>query len=462
VSGTTFTLNGFRTGSAFCLAFSATGASVRSSVTCAPLAQLRAAREPAVVVNLDADVGDRRTAPTRVGPLVVTHVPRAYVTFGIVTVGVRRVEVAGHGRAVDALVAGNAFLAVVDRPAAAYETEHVWATTAGGERVAIPFVGSRLGRRTALGPAAVQRHVRGGTIGWLVRRELRGGPVPRSRWPRLMRPLAGVFAREVRPDPGSLYRFVVSIGRGTLPFANGPEALVCNSLLTHGSSGTGCAPLARLFARGPLSFSVGWLGGSQTATFSGLASDDVARIELFLADGERLRAPLADNAFFVQGSRAAFPARLVAFDRDGRVIEVKTFASGGGRSTPGSSGPRLAQGAAWRTILRAHGASVDVGRGSDDRTCFVERLPGGASRSGCLSPRWRGPDLQLVVEPGVLVGHVRPGIASVVVHLADGREQRVGVAHGSFVLAALAGPARYAVGVDARGRAVARQSFTRR
>ena len=56
-------------------------------------------------------------------------------------------------------------------------------------------------------------------------------------------------------------------------------------------------------------------GGQQYVQFDGLASDDVARMELFYARGERVRVPLVDNVFLVKAARSKFPARLVAYDK---------------------------------------------------------------------------------------------------------------------------------------------------
>jgi len=60
-----------------------------------------------------------------------------------------------------------------------------------------------------------------------------------------------------------------------------------------------------------------------------IASDDVSRIEVFLSNGERWRAPLRDNATAFRIQRAKFPARFVAYDAAGRVIDVKTIRGGG-------------------------------------------------------------------------------------------------------------------------------------
>lgn len=53
-------------------------------------------------------------------------------------------------------------------------------------------------------------------------------------------------------------------------------------------------------------------------------SDGVARIDLFLTDGERWPVPLKDNAFSVEVPRAKRPAELVAYDAAGRIVGITT------------------------------------------------------------------------------------------------------------------------------------------
>lgn len=79
--------------------------------------------------------------------------------------------------------------------------------------------------------------------------------------------------------------------------------------------------LARAFSLG---IGVGH-GGDQYAVLDGLASDDVVRMELYLATGERIAVPLRDNVYFVQAPRTRFPVRLVAYDSADRVIGIETF-----------------------------------------------------------------------------------------------------------------------------------------
>jgi hypothetical protein len=83
-------------------------------------------------------------------------------------------------------------------------------------------------------------------------------------------------------------------------------------------------PVGRLFLFGPFNYGLGGAGADQYVWLDGLASDDVARMELFLASGERVAVPLRDNVFRVEVARLKFPIRLVAYDSDDRVIGIRT------------------------------------------------------------------------------------------------------------------------------------------
>jgi hypothetical protein len=61
-------------------------------------------------------------------------------------------------------------------------------------------------------------------------------------------------------------------------------------------------------------------GGDQYGIATGLSADGVARMALFLANGERIPVPIRDNVYVVQFPFAACPAVLAAYDREGRVV----------------------------------------------------------------------------------------------------------------------------------------------
>jgi hypothetical protein len=109
----------------------------------------------------------------------------------------------------------------------------------------------------------------------------------------------------------------------------GARKEVCYYLVTRGGAGGTCAALRELFRRGPLALTWGFSGaGQQFWIASGLASDDVARVTVFLATGERRPAALRDNVVIVRVAAAKLPARLVGYDSAGRVVAVQTV---GGR-----------------------------------------------------------------------------------------------------------------------------------
>jgi hypothetical protein len=79
------------------------------------------------------------------------------------------------------------------------------------------------------------------------------------------------------------------------------------------------------------------MGGGSGAfvTIGGVASDDVARLEVLLSDRQTAAVPLVDNAFVVDVPRANLPARLVAYDDADRVIGVSDpWADFGAGSSP--------------------------------------------------------------------------------------------------------------------------------
>ena len=140
----------------------------------------------------------------------------------------------------------------------------------------------------------------------------------------------------LEPDPQDFLRILVSDRTIIeMPF-NMPKAKlrrgehqICIGIVTHGSAVTGCRTIEQLFRDRPWDLTSGFSGGGQQIwTVQGLVSDDVARIEVFLGTGVHWQAPLRDNATIFRIPRAKFPARIVAYDRDGRVIAVQTIRGG--------------------------------------------------------------------------------------------------------------------------------------
>ncbi len=307
----------------------------------------------------------------------------------------------------------------------------------------------------------MQRKVEGGTIGWLLRHEERGDDPPkdaRARW-RFLDWLQ--FARVITPDPQSHARVLVGIGKMPGPtFGNpssGPD--LCAFNITGSGAGGGCNHLDDPFPLGPL-----WVGesvaegGDQYATLSGLASDDVARLELFLPNGDTQPIPLRDNVWLTQVARADYPLRIVAHDTDDLIIGIEDF---------GVEHPRPRPVGKWRTITiqSEHGvASLRIARSDKGGRCFEIRLPGGAGSSGC-PPRARPaqlPRLNIDIVDGPngawLTGDVADNVATLDINQTNGEVKTVASVEG-FVLAPVPGGAdavKAVIGRDAHGAEVGR------
>jgi hypothetical protein len=167
------------------------------------------------------------------------------------------------------------------------------------------------------GPSHVQRVLPRGTIQWLFRHEPRGLSLAQARIP--LGSLVGShwqpvrFARVLRPDPTTNIRIAVSlIGKRGLN--------ICVTTFEASDSGGGCAVGLLLKP-----FDAQLSGDTSFALLSGLASDSVARMTLFLANGSRLPVPLKDNAFAIRAPQREFPVNLVAYDSRGRVVGVNPW-----------------------------------------------------------------------------------------------------------------------------------------
>jgi hypothetical protein len=320
----------------------------------------------------------------------------------------------------------------------------------------------------APGPTKVERKVEGGTIGWLVRRELRGQSLEDAGLDANQFLLERspddevLLARAITPDPQGHLPFVISLVHFERRAGDPPFAPQGEQVCTLVAGGGGCSPIARLFPPG-LPFSVGagsGFGGSQHVVVSGLASDDVERLELFLGSGERMPVPLEDNAFVVEVARLELPARLVAYDAADRVIGIEAhvrdpLADYGPRPVPGKQ--RIVE-----RVPTAQGeATLRLGPSNEGTTCFQIRFGDGRTSSGCMPKGYRGPPLALNFDrSGVVEGTVSPRVVRIELRLEGGRDVWItpvqgvvlhGLEHGAKPVAA--------VGYDAGGREVGRQPF---
>jgi hypothetical protein len=457
-----YTLYGFHAGNAFCLRLTVKG--IRGAgpmLACTARSELATSRD--LVIPLKGDVGLGHVGPLPRTSLDPPSSPRAIVTFGFAAQEAARVRFAStRGDTTEATVGGGAFLHVLDGPKRGQRVVGGTVEDRAGAAHAVRLAIMRSGfeqRGSGLppkGPSRVERKVAGGQIAWFAHRSERGEPLSPEHRKQLAQPgrITGDFARVIQPDPDDFLRMLV---------ANNDRREICTSLITRGGIGGGCTRLSRLFAGGPLALSSGFSGaGQQYWLVSGLVSDEVARVVVFLSTGERRRAPLRDNVVIVRVSAAKFPARVVGYDAAGRVIGVLTI--GGGRPGPRPIGP-------WRVLIRLKGDATHrktvlrVARSSGGGSCMLVSFRNGES-SGCFPPRWRGPAVQVgtnfVPSGGVLYGRVRGDVRLLEVQLRDAPIVR-GRPRQGFVLVTLPSfDVVKAVGLDAQGRELGEQSFRRR
>ena len=332
--GRTYRLLGFRAGAAVCLKLAGADIDEGGDVACVAADELAESRELALPLVVDKPLHE-------VGP---GDPPSDLVTYGLLAAEARRVVLDGDDGEREARLGDGAFLAFGPGTAIEHTTLRAFAEDAKGERRPVPLAPSltteydRFATGLPLhGPEAIERRVAGGTIGWVVRGEPRGEPVspalrgrmpqptPRPEdWPEGMpflgSPEAGGFARVIQPDPADFLRVILARGA--------KEGEICWYEVTRGGIGGSCADPSFVFHDRP--FTAGWTyagAGSQFLTLLGIATDDVARLELFLGTGERRRVPLRDNAYVMRVHRAKMPGRLVAYDAEGRVIGIAAHRS---------------------------------------------------------------------------------------------------------------------------------------
>jgi hypothetical protein len=440
VSGTNYTLFGFRSGDELCLRLIVSGAVSATSTHCAPLQALQTTEEPALVVAADEPFGTANTPPNNQG-----YVPPAgAASFGIVSDGVTQVLLHADGGTHDALVASNAFLYVADDPDVGVRVRSVDAVAGDGSKVALPFQSSPYGtvdlpqppKGTPQGPSHLDRQIRGGTIGWLGRHELRGEPLPPElrQYPTLRD--SYVFGRLIQPDPQSPDRIALVLVSSLLAPPNAPADAhgpgICRNLILAGSlATTGCSPIDRVFELGPLNVSLGGSGSDQFSLLSGIASDDVTKIKVFLASGQAIDVPLKDNTLLTRISRAAFPIRVVAYDSQQSVIDIETFQSDG-MTNPAPPQARTSIRERFR-VSAADGttAVVTAGDPAGGYRCWSISYGNGGAQGGGCTP-WPLTDTITKGNPLLLIGVTATGsdvflggqvpdkVASVTVTFPDG------------------------------------------
>ena len=323
-AGGTFELFGFRSGDSLCLHVIVEGISLRAGFAtgCTPLTELRRAETPAVVSLVDFPFERQDVPPNEDG-----YIPAGVqVTFGVVADGVSGVGLTtNRGDRRDAMSPTTRFspspstlrwvwLRVRSRPPP---------KTMNG----MPFLSRRRFmpatsrvRNTARRRGRRSRETSGRRDDRVAQSGRGARTVDRGGWPRRARAVPPPapwqmsldvrHARVIKPDPRALAQVVIGLVHVEPAMPNPPpsmshrELLCTYTIAPPRNGGAGCMPVGRLFLGGPFNYAM--VSADQYAWLDGLASDDVARMEAFLASGERVAVPLQDNVFRLEVARFRF------------------------------------------------------------------------------------------------------------------------------------------------------------
>jgi len=472
--GVTYDLVGFRSADSLCIRVITSGAVHDRRLTCAPVIELRNDDVPVRVLFVDWGIGkgDKRE---QIGFDTYTSA-RAQVTAGIAADGVESIELHDDQGSHRVPTVSNAFLYVADRPEVGQRVTQIRAQLTDRQLVDVPFTVAPwafgdFGGASGVpgGPTKVERQVATGAIGWVAHREERGAPIDDSLRKKFRAFSDISFGRVLTPDPNSPKRVAITIGA---PGGHGAAlaAALCETLLaSDGSAGGGC--LDRTFRHGPFSFGYSVSGGGdQYATFAGVASDDVARLELYTATGNKIEVPLRDNAYLADVALARLPAKLVAYDRQGRVIGIE--------QTPRSEGPaRLVSPPILHLSVAANGVGTLELLASKTREggqCWEAKGTGKVTlrAASCIGPQWTVAPLRVapIPDPAVfLYGRAREDIRTLTLRYADGEQGELSPGKYGYVLALIPEDHRRPghqlvalVGRGGDGHIIAREDFGRR
>ena len=488
VGDSTIELFGVRSAGRLCLRLIVSGTLTGGAFECAPLAELR--REGGAVRVLIADKYLGRGARFTWYGIERAASAQIQISAGIAADAVDAVVLRDDAGRHEATVESNAFLYVDEDPELGQRVREVHARTPAG-LVAVPFApiptsyGST-GAPTAPPPAPpVEREVSGGTIGWLEDREPRGEPldvIPPQTLGEYRRANIGrniVFGRVVTPDPARPIRLVLALNADR---PGGEVAGICNVWVGRSVGSGSCAPYPLRLERAPFNFGMSGGGPGAFITINGVASDDVARLEVLLADGTKVDVPLADNAFIVDVPRAGLPGRVVAYDSEDRVISSSMTVTEADTTCCVSHGPGEPARGKVELLWRAEGpassyAELAVGPSTlGDECTFIKTYVDDRNRAPSIQCHWQSFARSPVqVNNGwrggrrFVNGRVRDDVKSVRIRFADGKTVVVEPRRG-YVLYALPADrltgqaARRAVGadgLDASGRVVGTATFPR-
>jgi hypothetical protein len=419
-------LFGFRSGHSLCLRLD--GPVPRQHPqACAPASLLAHASAPILPV-----VGN--TAFTDRASRVV-----ASVSFGIAADEVKRVDVQAVDGPHHALLGGNAYLFIEDRPNTGFRVSAVTATDDRGRRTRVPLaqdlvtgvVTSPLTGRLG-GPSRIQATIAHPRIGWYQRGENRGVSIAQIKLtPDQLRSLGrfGTQLRLVKPDPLS-------------DAAVGLAGDLCLISVGGADRGVawGCSPRNEFFSRGPINVMLSG-GVGEFFVVEGAAADGVRRVVVFTSDRRHQIAALRDNVFTALVGRAQVPIKVVAYDAAGRVVGLQSlgpFGPAGLRVPPRAEHP-------LKPVLRVaapHGsvAVLRVGRTVHGFRCWRITFGHAPPAAGCTPPvhgvHMSVDRVQPVGRDLFVVGHSDSTVVRIEIHFASNGDVASGrPVAGEFVIA---------------------------
>jgi hypothetical protein len=316
VSGTRFSLLGFRNGDAYCLrlirsdhpqAIGANECLRADELSGVPAlvagdAQFRVG-DPAKIFN-----GVYGFATDSVRSLVITRlrssdrVPAVNNVF--LSLRGQRSGTVQHHPLRDPVIGVHALMRAGGRQTVPYVADGQ-GVVPGGNRPSGPSYFARGSQQPIPGPTHITAPITKPTIRWLLRREPRGNPLTGIRFSNPS------FGRVIQPDPYNPVRIGIAVGgRGAL----------CDyyfAPLTPRSWGGGCGTW---FSLGPIRLG-SWFSGP-IQHFNGFVADGITRVTVYLASGRAIRAALLDNVFTIAVSAAELPGRMVGYDANGKVAGI--------------------------------------------------------------------------------------------------------------------------------------------
>jgi hypothetical protein len=186
--------------------------------------------------------------------------------------------------------------------------------------------------------------------------------------------------RTIQPDPDDYLRIgVVALEAGGS--LHDPHSELCAITIDRTGGGAGCGNFDRAFDRKPFTFGSS-SSGSQYSVLAGLASDDVARLELF-SRGDRTDVPLRDNAWLVRVAGSDYPLRLVAYDDAGRVIGIDPYQSNGNTSRAPARAKNSVRRLARIVGESGQTATLRAGTPADGYRCFWIEVSNRGGGGGC-------------------------------------------------------------------------------